>query len=158
MGAGLVALSANAARGAACEVRQDDAGLRGAYLGAYILSPARADGLVQVQYALLYESVHKDTLLTEWLKPRDSDALRPKPPAPPEGFHAGLTQGDLVDVWFDAGWWPAAVVALVGAGAIELTSEVYPTLRRTFAVTKVRPRWRWVGNAWQVSKDKVADK
>ena len=142
-----------AARGAACEVRQEEAGLRGAYFGAFVLSDARADGLVHVQYAMVYESVHKDALLSEWLQPCDADALRPKPPPPPDGFHATLKMGDAVDVWFESGWWPALVVANRGAHACEVGSHRFMALRRTVPMTRVRPRWRWLANAWHSSKE-----
>ena len=72
-----------------------------------MLSRPRARTLVQVQYGLIYESVHKDVLLTEWVRPRDPDSVRPKPPPPPDGFHSTLKSGDMIEVWFEAGWWPA---------------------------------------------------
>ena len=147
--------SATQARGAHCEVRQEEAGLRGAYFGANVVSPARADGLVQVQYGLIYESVHKDVLLTEWVRPRDPDSVRPKPPPPPDGFHSTLKSGDMIEVWFEAGWWPAHVVAPRGSHACEVGSEGFAALKRTVPSTQVRPRWRWVGNAWQMQ---AADK
>ena len=145
-----VLISSAPARGAKCEVRMDDSGLRGGYFNASVLSPARADGLVQVQYTLLYESVHKDGLLTEWIRPKDFDVVRPPPPDPPDGWHATLEAGDLIDVWHEQAWWPAAVVAPRGAHAFEVGSDDYPALRRTVGHVKMRPRWRWMGNAWQM--------
>ena len=144
-------------RGARCEVRQDGVGLRGAFFGATILSPLRHDGLVQVQYDSLYESVHKDILLTEWLKPEDWNAVRPLPPPPPDGFHKALTPGDAVEVQHESGWWPATIKAVRGSLHFDVSSDEYVALRRAYACTQVRPRWRWagiavggVGGGWQL--------
>ena len=136
-----------ATRGARCEVRQDDVGLRGAFFGATILSPLRHDGLVQVQYDSLYESVHKDILLTEWLKPEDWNAVRPLPPPPPDGFHKALAPGDAIEVHHESGWWPAIIKAVRGSHHFEVSSDEYVALCRAYASTQVRPRWRWAGIA-----------
>ena len=137
--------SSIASRGARCEVRQDDLGLRGAYFSATILSPLRHDGLVQVQYDSLYESVHKDILLTEWLKPEDWNAVRPFPPPPPDGFHKSLSPGDAVEVSHESGWWPATIKCARGSHHFEVSSNEYVALRRAYPSTQIRPRWRWAG-------------
>ena len=51
-----VAASGACARGSLCEVRQHDPTLRGAFFGGKRLTGPRADGLVHVQYSMLYES------------------------------------------------------------------------------------------------------
>ena len=124
--AGSAGAAAGPAGGGLCEVRQE-AGLAGAYLGAIVLTPRpRLDGLLQVQYDHLHEGLHKESPpLTEWVRPRDSDEVRPRPPPPPDGFHTRLRAGDAVDVWHEAAWWPAQVKQPpVGGGALGLSVEV----------------------------------
>jgi hypothetical protein len=147
-------------RGAPCEVRMEEEGLRGAYLGAHVLSAARLDGLVQVQYDTLYESIHKDTLLVEWVRPRDSDAVRPRPLAPTDGFHARLREGDAVEIWHEAGWWPVTVRAVgVGGHSFEVASEEFVALCRTYPSTLLRPRRKWTTNGWEVlTRTRVSEK
>ena len=72
---------AHLARAAACEVRQHEPGLKGAYFGGRRMTGVRGDGLVRVQYATLYESTISDAALVEWIKPFDDDHVRPEPPA-----------------------------------------------------------------------------
>lgn len=148
---------ATAARGAKIEVRLEDSGLQGAYYAGCVISPANADGLVQVQYLQLHETLLKDALLTEWVRPRDADSVRPPPPPPPNGFHETLEAGDTVEVWHEAGWWPAQVVSRTGSTACEVRSEQYVALRRTIPMAKVRPRWRWSGGSWEQTSKAAAE-
>ena len=139
-------------KGARCEVRQEESGLRGAFFRATVLSPLRHDGLVQVQYDTLYESVHKDILLTEWITPLDRNAVRPLPPPAPDGFHKTLTAGDLVEAWHESGWWPVVIKA-IRVHHVEVASETFVALNRAYPMTQVRPRWQWAGvngGGWQL--------
>ena len=95
----------------------------------------------------IYESVHKDVLLTEWLRPRDADALRPPPPPPPDGFHATLRPGDAVEVYHESAWWPVEVRTVHGPHSFGVGSDAFAGLCRKVASTHVRPRWRFSGAA-----------
>jgi hypothetical protein len=113
-----------------------------------------------VQYDTLYESIHKDTLLVEWVRPRDSDAVRPRPLAPTDGFHARLREGDAVEIWHEAGWWPVTVRAVgVGGHSFEVASEEFVALCRTYPSTLLRPRRKWTTNGWEVlTRTRVSEK
>jgi len=101
--------------------------------------------MLQVQYTLVYESVHKDALLSEWRRLTDADCVRPTPPPPPDGFFASLRSGDQVEVYFEAGWWPVTVKAVHGPHAVTVSHDVFAGLCRRIAATQVRPRWRYRG-------------
>ena len=98
----------------------------------------------------------QDTLLTEWITPKDADSVRPLPPPLPQQFHRSLRAGDPIDVFFEAGWWPACIKASVKGGiSFELRSDAFAALCRAVPATQIRPRWRWAGGAWhQVTADK----
>ena len=115
-----------------------------------------------MQYDHLYESAAKDAPLTEWLRPRDHDEVRPTPPPPPDGFHAALKPGAVVDVWHEAAWWPATVRrAPVGGGAlgvsVEVSSDGFPALCRAFPAKRVRPRGIYSREGgWQQVRSQLA--
>ena len=72
--------------------------------------------------------------------------VRPEPPAPPDGFHSRLVVDDEVEVWYEAGWWPVRVRALLpNALAIEVGSDAFAGLCRRVNFAHIRPRWRWRG-------------
>jgi len=53
---------------------------------------------------------------------------------------------DEVEVWYEAGWWPVRVRALLpNALAIEVGSDAFAGLCRRVNFAHIRPRWRWRG-------------
>eukprot|EP00966_Prymnesium_polylepis_P278383 6432310-Prymnesium_polylepis.1 len=143
------------AAGARVEVVHFDEGLFGSrYAGQVIeVAPSQGRGVTGGGAKALVEfdafnEEGSDTLLREWHLVKN---LQPIPPPTPDGFLKRLTQSDVVEIFYDDGWWEMKFVGTrVGADGTEynVRSDLYQT-EYWVTADQVRPHWERWGTKWR---------
>ena len=142
-------------RGMSVEVRMAEDGLCGSMYKASVVKLGELKALVEFHSFNAGENGKKATqLLKEWV---EHSRLQPLPPPIPPDFFVRLQPGDLVDMWYDHGWWEVEVIEKIpgktpgrsGAGSVDwFDFEVYAHMyskRRRVPMSRVRPHWVWEG-------------
>ena len=106
-------------------------------------------------------------------EPVPAGDVRPQPPPTPCGFHALVAAGDIVELYYDDGWWEVKVEAVVPvpkaapaegaapAGTADGASHHFRVVSTMYAkwhtvpADMLRPQWLWApaARAWRYELD-----
>ncbi len=134
------------AAGMRVEVILTEEGLAGSRYAGRIIEIAKAKALVE--FEAFTEEEDTEALLREWHLIKN---IQPIPPPMPDGFLRRLTQHDLVEVFYDDGWWVTQFAGTrVGANGTEynVRSDLYQ-LERWVTADNIRPHWERWGTKWR---------
>ena len=87
--------------------------LRGKGKGKAAAAAADAAAQVHVRYDELLPDGAEDDSAERLCEPVPAGDVRPQPPPTPCGFHALVAAGDIVELYYDDGWWEVKVEAVV---------------------------------------------
>ena len=148
--------------------------LRGKGKGKAAAAAADAAAQVHVRYDELLPDGAEDDSAERLCEPVPAGDVRPQPPPTPCGFHALIAAGDIVELYYDDGWWEVKVEAVVpvpkaapaeGAapagtadGGVSHHFRVVSTMYakwHTVPADMLRPQWLWApaARAWRYELD-----
>ena len=147
--------------------------LRGKGKGKAAAAAADAAAQVHVRYDELLPDGAEDDSAERLCEPVPAGDVRPQPPPTPCGFHALVAAGDIVELYYDDGWWEVKVEAVVPvpkaapaegaapAGAADGASHHFRVVSTMYAkwhtvpADMLRPQWLWApaARAWRYELD-----
>lgn len=133
------------------EVTSDDDGFRGAWYVAKITQdPKLMDNYVEVEYNELLVEDNESKKLTERVH---VSFVRPLPPVG-KGLNEVIEVNDVVDAFFNDGWWVGVVEDVVDDGRKFVVSFDDPPDTMVCRRSDVRVHFDWVDGNWEKPQKK----
>lgn len=129
------------------EVTSDEEGFKGAWYSAIVTQQEHKvndENKVYVEYKTLLSDENKNTLLKEYV---DIEFVRPKPPLNDEKIES-FRVNDVVDAFYQDGWWCGVVSELIEQDNKYLVSFASPPDQILFNFCDLRVHRDWVHGNW----------
>jgi len=115
-----------------------DEELAGRWYGGIVREGVNAEGAVCLRYDDLIEDGGSRIVETAVFAD-----IRPKPPAPRQGWSKQLVEGSLVNLRFDDAWWPAVIVELIDGDIFSVRFADHEEAPRPCSLADLRPMWEF---------------